>query len=443
MPIDPNVALGVKPVQIANPLEQYMQVQQIQQAQNQSRLADLMYGEKQQQIARAQNLRNIANSWDANTTDEQRRDSLRNNGYFTEADQLDTALQNRAKTKAEAQKNQAEAQAKQIETAGKQLDMAGQAFGYVRSNPTRENAYAALDYLATNGVYSPEQVAQLKGMVDANPANIQGLADQAFRASLAAKDQLPKIDTRNLGGTTETFSVEPVTGAVKVLNTAKNTVSPDAALQANTTQRGQDMTDARAREQIAAGKVPSGYRQGPDGTLVAIPGGPADSNNKPLTEDQAKSTGWLVQAENAWKNMQAVALDKAGKFTSAVRPGRVETIASSIPFGLGEPAANTARSTDRQKFLQGASSLSEALLRAATGAGVNKDEAVQKVREITPVWGDDDATIKQKLDSIPLYIESLKVRSGPGATKAAGVLDAPAPNVPPDIAALLKKHGGQ
>ena len=445
MPIDPSIALDVKPVQLPNPLEQYMQVQQIQQAQNQSRLADLMYGEKQQQVARTQGLRDLAKGWSADTTDEQRANSLRNNAYFDEADKLETALLNRTKVKADAAKAQADAHAKQIETAGKQLDMAGQAFGYVRSNPTRENAHAALDYLATNGVYSPEQVAQLKGMVDANPANIQGLADQAFRASLAAKDQLPKIDTRNLGSTTETFSVEPVTGAVKVLNTAKNTVSPDAALQANTMRRGQDMTDARAREQIAAGKVPSGYRQGPDGTLVAIPGGPADSNNKPLTEDQAKSTGWLVQAENAWKNMQAVGLGKDGKPTDASKPGRIETaLSAALPFAAGEAAANSWRSANRQKFLQGASSLSEALLRAATGAGVNKDEATQKVRELTPVWGDSDEVIKQKMDSIPLYIETLKVRSGPGAPKAANVLRSPSTvGVPDDIAALLQKHGGK
>jgi hypothetical protein len=47
MAIDPNIALSVKPVQLANPLEQYMQVQQIQQAQNQNRLADLMYSNQQ------------------------------------------------------------------------------------------------------------------------------------------------------------------------------------------------------------------------------------------------------------------------------------------------------------------------------------------------------------------------------------------------------------
>jgi hypothetical protein len=291
MPLDPSIALSVKPVQLANPLEQYMQVQQIQQAQNQSRLADLMYGEKQQQVARAQGLRDLAKGWNADTTDEQRRDSLRNNAYFDEADRLESSLQSRAKAKADAAKTEADAHAKQVETAGKQLDMAGQAFGYVRSNPTRENAHAALDYLATNGVYTPEQVTQLKRMVDANPANIQSLADQAFRAALSAKDQLPKTETRNLGGTTDTISTDPVTGAVKTVNSVRNTQSPDNAATNATTRRGQDMTDARAREQNALTReaqqtqVVVDPNQGPllinKGTKTAVPATFADGTRVP------------------------------------------------------------------------------------------------------------------------------------------------------------------
>lgn len=139
-----------------------------------------------------------------------------------------------------------------------------------------------------------------------------------------------------------------------------------------------------------------------------------------MTEDQAKATGWLVQAENAYKNLKKVAFDKDGKLTGAARPGVADAIAG-IPF-VGSPIGNTLRSADRQKFNQAASSLSEAFLRAATGAGVTREEALQKIQEITPVWGEDEETSKQKLASIPLYIESLKVRSGPGAPKAAKVI---------------------
>lgn len=140
-----------------------------------------------------------------------------------------------------------------------------------------------------------------------------------------------------------------------------------------------------------------------------------------LTEDQGKATGWLVQANNAFKNMQAAMESTPG----AENPGLNDGLAAIPSFGLTTALANTMRGKDRQKFMQGASSLSEALLRAATGAGVNQDEAVQKVREITPVFGDDDETVKQKMAAIPLYIESLKVRAGPGANKALAIGNEP------------------
>ena len=63
-------------------------------------------------------------------------------------------------------------------------------------------------------------------------------------------------------------------------------------------------------------------------------------------------------------------------------------------------------------FLHGARSLAEAALRAATGAGVNYEEARQKVEELTPVYGDKPAVIKQKLDSVKVYLDSLKSRAG-------------------------------
>ena len=134
------------------------------------------------------------------------------------------------------------------------------------------------------------------------------------------------------------------------------------------------------------------------------------------------ATGWLVQAENAFKNMMTVGADKEGKPTAAAKPGFNDALAQVPSFGLSGSMANLFRGADRQKFIQASSSLSEALLRAATGAGVNKEEAEQKVRELTPQFGEDDAVTQQKYAAIPLYIESLKVRAGPGAGMAAGVL---------------------
>ncbi len=146
----------------------------------------------------------------------------------------------------------------------------------------------------------------------------------------------------------------------------------------------------------------------PDGKLIPLAGG---SVNPKMTEDQAKASGWLVQAENSFGNMKGAMT----RTPSASKPGFNDAL-GSVP-GLGG-FANSMRGADRQQFIQGSSSLSEALLRAATGAGVNKDEARQKIEELTPIFGEDEKTTKQKMDAIPLYIESLKMRAGPGAKKA-------------------------
>jgi hypothetical protein len=128
------------------------------------------------------------------------------------------------------------------------------------------------------------------------------------------------------------------------------------------------------------------------------------------TEDERKAAGWLAQATNAYTNMLKAMYTKEGKPTKAEAPGIIETMAL-------EPLKGIVRSPERQQFVQATSSLSEALLRAATGAGVNKEEAAQKVAELTPVWSDDEATKKQKLDAIPMYLQSLQARAGRAAPK--------------------------
>lgn len=152
------------------------------------------------------------------------------------------------KNATDQEKVKADADKARFDAAAKKIDIAGQAFNYVRLNPTLDNANAVIDYLGQNGIYSPEQVAQYKAQVQQNPDGIGNLAEMAFRSALNTKDQLANIQTRNLGGTTDTMSIDPVTGATKTVNSVRNTVSPGDQLQAETTRRGQDLTDKRASD---------------------------------------------------------------------------------------------------------------------------------------------------------------------------------------------------
>jgi hypothetical protein len=156
---------------------------------------------------------------------------------------------------------------------------------------------------------------------------------------------------------------------------------------------------------------------------AAVKGLPLPSKNAGTTvgtasEDERKAAGWLSQADNAYKNMLSAMYTKEGKRTGAEEVG----FAEALPFVGGGGAT---RGPERQKFVQAGASLSEALLRAATGAGQNENEAKQKIEELTPTFFDEPDTIKQKLAAIPMYLQSLQARAGRAAPK-----DYTVPSVP-------------
>jgi len=138
---------------------------------------------------------------------------------------------------------------------------------------------------------------------------------------------------------------------------------------------------------------------------VPLPSKNTGTNVGNATEDERKAAGWLVQADNAYKNMLNAMYTKDGKKTGAQEVGFFEAV------GLGK----VSQSPERQKFNQASASLAEALLRAATGAGQNEAEVKQKIEELTPTYFDTQENINQKLAAIPVYLDSLKARAGRAA----------------------------
>lgn len=198
---------------------------------------------------------------------------------------------------------------------------------------------------------------------------------------------------------------------------------------------GSGMLGSGNAQQIGSGlnnepvmRSPNGQLFTYDNTGQAIPyQGPVNpkaSTSQP-TEDERKAAGWFFQADNARRNIENI----IAKNPRAAYPSVPERLAGVTPV-FGEDIANALRSEDRQKFVQAASSMSEALLRAATGAGVNESEARQKAAELTPQIGDKPGTVQQKMAAYQVYMDSLKARAGralpgntPGAAPAGNVVD--------------------
>lgn len=137
-----------------------------------------------------------------------------------------------------------------------------------------------------------------------------------------------KLHFANTGGST--VALDQFTG--KPANTIQNTQSPDSVasgqvqmrgqnIAASTAQRGQNMTDSRAREALAQGKTPAGYRWSGDGkSLEPIPGGPVTAKTTEVQQkvgDAQSVLGLLDMAEplvgKATSSYGGAALDQAAR----------------------------------------------------------------------------------------------------------------------------------
>lgn len=421
MPADASIYGMIRQPEAINPLAQLAQVQQIQGLQNQNRAQQMQFDQAQRAQAEQNKLADLVRSWNADTTDDQRISALKNSGFFQQADTLDKARTERVKTDAAAQE--------QLMKATKQrLDIAGQAFGAVLANPTLENAHAVLDYLGQNGIFKPEQVQQYKQMTAANPGNIAQLADQAFRASLDAKEQLAKVETKNTGGQTVTQAIDPVTGQVRTINTIQNTQSPDNAATVGA-QYAKLQEERRHNSVIesqgGANKPPTGYRWAADGkTLEAIPGGPAGKDN--ATEGERKAATLLKRLESSQAQLNA-ALESNPK---ATKPGMIP----SLLEGMGaDAAANVMNSPARQRIEAAQLDMLDAALTLGTGAAYTKEQLQGYRKSYFPQIGDDPATIRDKQARLLNVIDAAKIAAGRAAKQVTTAPAAPAAAEPPKV----------
>lgn len=110
--LDTNIALGVRPVQIENPLAQYSQIAQIQNARNQNALAKFQLGAADRE-EKATNALNLAyqQAYDVNTGEidlNKLRGSLSAGGYGSKLPAIEKSLAEMGKEKVLAQKAQAD-----------------------------------------------------------------------------------------------------------------------------------------------------------------------------------------------------------------------------------------------------------------------------------------------------------------------------------------------
>lgn len=335
-----------------------------------------------------------------------------------------------AKSQSDLAKAGAETSIKQLEAAKQRAELAGQAFGFVRDNPTLENAMFALQGLGQSGIYTPEQVAQYSDLIQKDPSKIKNLATQAFAAATATKDQIAKLEKSNIGGSTVTQAYSPVSGELRTIGTLQNTQSPESIAAQETARRGQNMASATAaadrasRERLStqANAAPTydaerglvvDRRSGTARQVLDAQGQPLQSN-KPMTEFQGKSAGFADRALEADRILADL------KYSPAAINAKSSVESTPLIGGLLGAATNVALSADDQRAEQAQRNFVNAVLRQESGAAIGASEFDNARKQYFPQPGDTPEQIEQKAENRRTTIAGLQRSAGPSYKAPTG-----------------------
>lgn len=241
MPINPAIAIGVQPIQLADPLAQYGKIAAIQQAQNQNALAQYQLGAAQRketaQNALSEAYKTAFNPQTGTYDINKLRDAVIGAGAGSRLPEIEKKM-GELKTQ---QLAQAEAEAKLVDTKLKQsrafLDTIDP------SDPNAPAQYLAWHQanhrdpvlgpiLAARGVTADQSRARIEQAIQQGPqAFAQLLAQSKLGTEEFMKLNAPKYFTQNLGGTEQLISVPGLGGASTVVpgSVATKTLTPGEA----------------------------------------------------------------------------------------------------------------------------------------------------------------------------------------------------------------------
>lgn len=407
MPIDPRIALGFVPPQIDDPLT--VQTKQLQ-------LSDLMGRQQAQQMQFQQAQRE--------QSDQRTLADL----YRTAGSDPTKLIQGMAerglgaripafqKQQADTGKINAEAEAKKFELAKHKLDVTGRTISSIASNPnaTHDDVIRGIQGLVQAGALTPQEGAAEVSQLPSRPEMLRGyliqkgleVADASKRLELL----LPKSDVRNMGGSDQAFKTNLLTGQVTAGPSFGKTATPGEVLTDQRTRaegaadrgvqiRGQDVSAATA----AAGRVPAGYRLKADGSLEAIPGGPADQKaGSPAQkiQDATEAIQLINQAEPLLKG-------STGSYSGLA----IDKLAQA--FGVATPGAINAQ---QLKAIEGA-----LVSKMPKMSGPQSDKDVALYRQMAAVIGDETIPYAQKAAALEQVREIQERYAGmvPGSSRPA------------------------
>jgi len=400
MAIDASIPLQVQAP--ANPLAQYTQLAQLQAMQTQGKLADVQL-QGQQRAQERQNKLSQLLSGDYATPDA-REQALLKGGFADESLKL-------GKDRRENTKIQTDTEATQFKTAHEKIIALQNVIGAARDPASYMQALQAAQSMGLDVSKAPQQF---------DPAYVQnaGLQAQTAKERLEAEARKRGLDIQAL---------------------SQQEAGRHNRASEGLTARGQNMTDARARETTAAtltkpfeitgedGK-PVLVQQDKQGNIKPVQGyTPKQGASKPLTDSQSKALLFGSRMQESGAILDELA--DQGRTTSV--PGsRAPVVGAAITALSGEK---------NQKLEQAKRDFINATLRRESGAVIADSEFDNAEKQYFPQIGDSEAVKAQKKRNREVATRGILSEVPDSENRVAKVRATPKTTTP-NIDALLDKY---
>lgn len=236
MPINPSIALGVQPLQLADPLAQYGKISAIQSAQNQNALAQYQLSAAQREDATANALndayKNAYNTGTGEVDVNKLRQSLATGGFGAKLPGIEKSIVELESAKTKSAKERTDLVDSKLKQARAFLE------NIDPSNPNAPDMYLQWHQanhadpvlgpvLAARGVTADQSMGRIQQAIQQGPqAFAQLLNESKLGTEKFMELNKPQISTRNLGATTETSLISPLTGKVQKIAAEVNTIAP-------------------------------------------------------------------------------------------------------------------------------------------------------------------------------------------------------------------------
>lgn len=233
MAIDPSIALGVRGIELQNPMNALAQFSQIQGAQQANRLNQLQMAEYERARTEEEGLRNYLSGADLTATET--RNALMSK-YGKSGREFAKGLTELDKAKTEEAARKAKLA---IDKTGMYREMVGGI-----ASPADAIEFMKLQATDPDMAGTPITRMPLMKVLSSIPQDPVGFETWKKQTALGmtkfVEQNKPQLSTKDTGGELIDRTFEPLTGKMTTLSTTKKTATP-----------GERLTDARARENIA------------------------------------------------------------------------------------------------------------------------------------------------------------------------------------------------